>query len=638
MKRWIGVDLGKTACRVSVSAASADAAPRAVEGPGAPGLADHGGVPLAVDVVVPLVLRATDADVDGGYAGLLVGAAGAGGGVGAREQADELASGLVSHLRHLRLAEVAVTSDAITAHAGALGGRAGVVLAVGTGSVVVGVSAEGQICTTDGWGPWLGDDGGGAWLGREGLRAVLKARERRGATTTLTGVAEKRFDDLGSIPRRLAGSKEVARSLAGFAPEVIAAADRGDAVAVEIVTRAAASLADLTVAAARNSAGITVAVIGGLSASATLMAAWRAALPDDLEVVPAQGSALDGALLLARVPDLPHEQMVHRVAISPPLDADASRPRGAPPADQPNPVDVDTLATEQVRAGLADLDLRPTEALVSLLLGAEADVPAVLRSAAPALSAVVDLAAAAIMQGGRIVYVGAGTPGRLAALDAAECPPTFGIDPDRVVAVLAGGDEAAGRAVEGAEDDEYAGARQLKALDVGRGDLVVGITASGRTPYVLSALAAARDSGADTAAIVNNPGSPARQVADITIELLTGAEVLAGSTRLTAGTSQKIALNTISTSAMIKAGKTFGPWMVDVKASNEKLRRRARRIVRDAAGVADGVAGAMLARCDGHAKTAIVALLTGLEPADAQARLHACGGRVRAAVEGGAPR
>jgi N-acetylmuramic acid 6-phosphate etherase len=300
--------------------------------------------------------------------------------------------------------------------------------------------------------------------------------------------------------------------------------------------------------------------------------------------------------------------------------------------------DVDLLATEQVRADLADLDQRSPAEIVDALLAAEAKVPAVLQGARDAIADAVTRVERALAAGGRLVYLGAGTPGRLAALDAAECPPTFGIEPDVVVAVLAGGDGAAGRAVEGAEDDDAAAVRDLAAAGVSADDVVVGISASGRTPYVLSGLAAARASGAETVAVVNNVGSPARRLADVVVELPTGPEVVAGSTRLTAGTAQKVVLNAISTAAMVRLGKTYGPWMVDVVASNEKLRRRAQRLIRESAGVDDAAAVAALDAAGWHAKTALVSVLAGVDAPTARARLDAAGGRVRDAIAPAAER
>lgn len=294
--------------------------------------------------------------------------------------------------------------------------------------------------------------------------------------------------------------------------------------------------------------------------------------------------------------------------------------------------DVDALPTEGVRPGLEDLDVRPADDLVRLLLAAEAGVPAVLAAAADRIVAAALLAERALAAGGRILYVGAGTPGRLAALDAAECPPTFGTAPGQVVAVLAGGSAAGVRAVEGAEDDAAAGADDLAVHHPGPADVVIAISASGRTPYVLAALGLAATVGAATVAIVNNTGSPAGTRADVTIELLTGPEVVAGSTRLTAGTAQKITLNAISTTAMVRLGKTYGARMVDVVASNEKLRRRATRMVREVTGVDAATATAVLDASGWRAKPAIVALLAGIEVPEAVERLAVSQGRVREAL------
>ncbi len=293
---------------------------------------------------------------------------------------------------------------------------------------------------------------------------------------------------------------------------------------------------------------------------------------------------------------------------------------------------IDGLATEQARRELADLDERSPAELVTLLLESEAGVPALLQAAAPELAAAVELAAARLAVGGRMLYVGAGTPGRLAALDAAECVPTFGVPPTLVHAVLAGGDRALRTAVEGVEDAAEQGARDLADAGMTDVDVVVGISASGRTPYVRGALEHAKRTGAPTVAIVNNPGSPIAAVADIAIELPTGPEVVAGSTRLSAGTAQKIALNVLSTATMVRLGKTYGPWLVDMLATNHKLRRRSVRIVREITGVGEDEAVAALSAAGGEVKTAVVTLLTGVDIDVARARLRAANGRVRQAL------
>lgn len=612
----VGVDLGKTGCRAVAAGLGV------VTGNGSPGLAEPGGARAAATAVTSVLDRLLPRLSADGSAPLsvCVGAAGAEAAPGASAELAELLGAALPR------AGVAVTSDAVTAHAGALAGGPGTVLAVGTGSVALGIDAAGRATRTDGWGPWLGDDGSGAWIGREALRAVLRAREGRGAATALTAAATARFGRLADLPATLAAAGEPARTTAAFVPEVLACAEAGDDVAGDVLRRAVACWVDLALPAVRGAGTGELVLTGGLAQAPTLLEAFgtelvaRADGGPELVLRPAAGGSHDGALLLAERRDLPHEPAVLR-----------HRHDGTEPAAVP--VDrVDALATEQVRPELADLDARGPGEVVQLLLDAEATVPAALAAARPALVTAVELATAALAAGGRIVYVGAGTPGRLAALDAAECPPTFGTSPETVVALCAGGAAAAREAVEGAEDDAAAGAADVAGLDVGPHDLVVGITASGRTPYVLAALAEASRRGAGTVAVVNNPGSAAAAAARVAVELLTGPETLGGSTRLKAGTAQKIALNALSTAAMVGAGHTYGAWMVDVLASNEKLRRRAARILREATGADDERARVALEESGWRTKTALVALLADLPADRAQALLDRHGGRVRPAL------
>ena len=237
-----------------------------------------------------------------------------------------------------------------------------------------------------------------------------------------------------------------------------------------------------------------------------------------------------------------------------------------------------------------------------------------------------------LASGGRLVYVGAGTSGRLAVVDAAECESTFAVPPGRVVALIAGGPTAAATAQEEAEDDREAGAGAVRELGVDSADAVVGLSASGRTPYVVAALEAARDAGATTVAIVSVEGSELGAAAAHEIVVLVGPEVIAGSTRLKAGTAQKLVLNMISTIAMIRLGKTFGNLMVDVVATNDKLRARVRRIVGAASGASPERVEAALDEADGDAKVAIVALVREIDAPTARARLEAADGDVRKAL------
>ncbi len=300
------------------------------------------------------------------------------------------------------------------------------------------------------------------------------------------------------------------------------------------------------------------------------------------------------------------------------------------PAQQDTALDV--LATESVREDLDDLDRRPTDELVRTLVEGQRAAQSAVEAAVPAIAAAADAIAARLLRGGRLFYVGAGTSGRLAILDASECPPTFNTSPELVVALIAGGPAAVQEAVEGAEDDADAGATDLRARDLGANDAVVGIAASGRTPYVIGALRYAREVGSHTVAIVNNARSVLADVADIAIELLTGPEVIAGSTRLCAGTAQKIALSTLSTAVMVGLGKTYGPYMVDVRATNEKLRRRALRMVQQITGADETASAAALEATQGRVKPAVVMLLGGCDADEAERMLAATGGRVREAL------
>jgi N-acetylmuramic acid 6-phosphate etherase len=262
----------------------------------------------------------------------------------------------------------------------------------------------------------------------------------------------------------------------------------------------------------------------------------------------------------------------------------------------------------------------------------DAAVPAAVAAASSAIAAAIDAIAERMRAGGRLVYVGAGTSGRLAALDAAECETTFSTAPGQVVALLAGGSLATPAEQEAAEDDEAAGAAAVGALAVGPLDTVVGVSASGRTPYVAGAIEAAVAAGALTVAVVSVPDSRLGAAAAHEIAVVVGPEILAGSTRLKAGTAQKLVLNMLSTVTMIRLGKTLGNLMVDVNATNEKLRARVLRVVREATGADPEAVERALAEADGEAKTAIVSLLAGIDAAAARERLREAGGAIRAAL------
>ena len=287
---------------------------------------------------------------------------------------------------------------------------------------------------------------------------------------------------------------------------------------------------------------------------------------------------------------------------------------------------VDDPVTERRIEANADLDLRGTLELVELVNEADATVAAAVRAAAAPLAAAIDAIVERLERGGRLVYVGAGTSGRLAAVDAAECPSTFGVDPSLVVAVAA--------LDEGHEDDADAGSAALASAGIGSDDAVVALSAGGRTPWVLGAVESALTAGALTVGVACAPDSPLAATVDHPVTVVAGPEVIAGSTRMKAGTAQKLVLNTISTIAMVRLGRTFGNLMVAVAALNEKQRSRARRTVELATGAAETDVDAALDAAAGDARVAIVSLLAGVDAAEARERLERHGGVVRRSLEG----
>jgi N-acetylmuramic acid 6-phosphate etherase len=296
---------------------------------------------------------------------------------------------------------------------------------------------------------------------------------------------------------------------------------------------------------------------------------------------------------------------------------------------------LDSLGTEQARPELADLDLRPTLDLVRLMNAEDAAAAGAVAAAAPAVAAAIDAITTRLAAGGRLIYLGAGSAGRIAALDAAECAPTFGVDAGLVLACVAGAPSlgASSVATESAEDDAAAGCADLRAVNLAPADAVVGVSASGRTPYVLGGVALARVMGCLTVGVTSNTGTDLSRAVDHAIEVLTGPEVIAGSTRLKAGTVQKIVVNTISTLVMVRLGHTYGNHMVGVRTDNEKLRRRALRILVEVAGVPEAVAREAVDASGGQTRVALVMLMAGCSAADARARLAAARGRVREALD-----
>jgi len=291
-----------------------------------------------------------------------------------------------------------------------------------------------------------------------------------------------------------------------------------------------------------------------------------------------------------------------------------------------------TLGTEAANDRTTDLDTMSVSELLRVMNEEDRTVPIAVAAALPAIEQAVDAIVSARRRGGRLIYLGAGTSGRLGVLDAVECPPTFGTDPGEVIGLIAGGDRAFLAAVEGAEDDPELAVHDLRQIGLTGDDVVVGLAASGRTPYVIGGLDHAGRIGAATVAVACNVGAEISAHADIAIEMSTGAEVLTGSTRLKAGTAQKLVCNMLSTATMIRTGKVFHNLMVDVRPTNAKLVDRARRIVTAATGRDPETAGATIDSAGGHAKTAVVMLLSDCDFPTAVQRLDQAGGDVRAAI------
>lgn len=296
-------------------------------------------------------------------------------------------------------------------------------------------------------------------------------------------------------------------------------------------------------------------------------------------------------------------------------------------------IDLSTLTTESVDPRYSALDTLDVGALTAAMNDAEAEVPVAVRAALPQITAAIEQIVARLQAGGRLLYVGAGTPGRLGILDASECPPTFSTEPETVQGVIAGGPAAVRDAVEGAEDDTTAGAALVDELSITAADAVVGLTASGRTPYVLAAIRAARAAGALTVGLSCNAGAELSDVAEMAVEVVVGPEIVSGSTRLKAGSAQKQVLNMISTVSMVRLGKTYGNLMVDVAATNAKLRVRARRLVEQIATVDPQTAESALAASGGHVKVAAVMLTHHVDRTTAEQWLDDADGRLRTVLE-----
>ncbi len=539
------------------------------------------------------------------------------GGVGRPSERDRLA--LMARMAW-PLVPLRVENDALAALVGGVGTTYGIVLIAGTGMIAYGMNEDGQVARAGGWG-YRGDTAGSGYtLGLDAVRAVLAADDGTGPPTCLqdtllSHLGLSRPADL--IPWLYAFNDHVERT-AALAPHVLSCAEEGDTAAVGIVARGADHLADAAWAVARRlnlgARPFPLVLAGGVLAHSAfyreaVTQAVHARLPHAHVHLPRHSNAVGAALLAWETAGRP-------------------LPRWRPPEETEQAI----WATEWPNVFTRGLDMRATSDIVGLMHVEDTRAVRAMWAALPAIAAAVDAIAERVSKGGRLIYVGAGTPGRLGILDASECPPTFGVSPDTVTAVIAGGERAIRHAVEGAEDDADAGRMDLARLNVGPLDTVVGISASGRTPYVRAALQEARQRQALTVAVICNVRSPMEQDAEHVIQIPVGPEVIGGSTRLKAGTVQKLVLNMLSTATMVRLGKVYENLMVDVQPANRKLRERARRILQTVAHISDEEALHILEQSGWNVKVALVSTLARCSPDEARARLTATGGFVRQAV------
>ena len=292
-----------------------------------------------------------------------------------------------------------------------------------------------------------------------------------------------------------------------------------------------------------------------------------------------------------------------------------------------------TLITEQRNPNSMNVDSLSALEIVQLMNEEDKQVPLAIEKCLPQITQAVECIVAAFQQGGRLVYIGAGTSGRLGVLDASECPPTFGVSPEMVKGIIAGGERALRHPIEGAEDSKAQAVVDLQTIQFSSKDVLVGIAASGRTPYVIGALEYAKSLGSVTVSIASNPNSAMANIVDIAIDTVVGPEVLTGSSRLKSGTAQKLVLNMLTTASMILMGKCYQNLMVDVQASNEKLKARAIRIVMQATDCDKALAEETLKQADQNAKLAIMMILSGLDRAQAEALLETHQGKLQLALK-----
>lgn len=481
-------------------------------------------------------------------------------------------------------------NDSFIAHAGAFAGDEGVIVVAGTGSIALGL-AKGQRIRVDGMGWWFGDEGSCVWITLEALRLAARAQDGRGKPTRLTEalLSSLNASDLREVATLLATGNLSKDELAWAAKKVAEVAGEGDEVANQVLKEAADRLARSALTAWKRLSSLTglrpsISYTGGVFRLTQKMPELfvervKAYLPRAEIIPPRLPPHLGAALLAAKeVGWSITKTWLHRISETGKewgyFDIRAGLVEVLP-----------RLLSERPNPASAFLDRLEVEDILGLINDEDHKVAPAVRREIPAIAEAVRWAVRALKRGGRIIHVGAGTSGRLGVMDAAECPPTFGIPPDRVIGVIAGGPEAFSQAKEGAEDDMDAGREEMRKLRVNERDVVIGLSVSGRTPFVIAALDEAKKRGARTVAVTVNRDAPIASVSDLIIAPVVGPEILSGSTRMKAGTAQKMILTMLSTATMVKLGRVQSNLMVDLQTWSVKLRERAKRIVAQISGV-----------------------------------------------------
>jgi len=569
----------------------------------------HGNTPKQVRQSIQTALAHMDT-LPGGlgaFKGLCVGGAGISGAETRAIWTDALESG--GYRGPCRL-----VSDFETALYGAFETEPGIVIISGTGAVCCGMNSAGKFHRSGGWGHIFDDEGSGYAIGRDTLSAAVRSHDGRAIPTILTDLVLEAWN-VPDIPELISkaysqntGKKDIA-ALAALCNKALMYKDKA---AEEIFEKAAKSLAEMLVATklALELEMAETALLGGLLKNETPL---RAILENHMAklgcflVRAPMADAARGAALMARQKYEEHELV--------------------------ETINITALDTEKRNQNTFEIDKLDTLEMLQLINHEDKQVALCIEEVLPSVALAVDIISSKLSKSGRLIYCGAGTSGRLGVLDASECPPTFNVGYDKVMALIAGGKEAFIKAREGAEDNEAQGAEDLRAIDFSNMDVLVGIAASGRTPYVVGALKYAKTLDAPAIALSCVRNAAISAYADISINPVPGPEVITGSTRMKSGTAQKMILNMLSTAAMIKLGKTYGNLMVDVKATNQKLVERVKHIVCTATGVSNEEAALTLEKCGFSAKNAILMILADIDYQTSKEALNQAEGKIHFALK-----